>query len=122
MALLARIRSVAVLATIAGLAGAAPAPAAPAAPLAAPAARANTISVSVFCLSIGHGRAECQAGVSGARGTVTYNWNPTPYAGSGDYVLIYCTAYRNKKVTLTVTDSYGGWGYGETTFYCGDAD
>ena len=112
MALFSRIRSLAVLAATVGLAGAAPAPSKP----------AKAISIDyLYCLSIGHGRGECQAQVSGATGTVTYSWTPTPFAGSGDYVLIYCTAYRNKTVYLTVTDSNGGSDSAQTTFYCGDA-
>lgn len=110
------ISSLVMLAATVGLTGAAPAP--------APAEKApgTTIYISsLYCLSIGHGRGECHAQVGGARGTVTYTWSPTPYAGSGDFVLIYCTAYRNKTVTLTVTDSYGGSDTAQTTFYCGDA-
>jgi hypothetical protein len=111
MAFFSRIRSVAALAAIVALSGAAP----------APAPRDNAISIdSLYCLSIGHGRGECQATVSGASGTVTYTYNPTPFAGSGDFVLVYCTAYRNKKVTLTVTDGSSS-DYAETTFYCGNA-
>ena len=109
------LSSLAVLAASLGLAGAAPAPA-------PQAASGSTIYIaSLYCISIGHGRGECHAEVGGATGTVTYTWNPTPYAGRGDFVLIYCTAYKNKTVSLTVTDSNGGSDYAQTTFYCGDA-
>lgn len=105
------ISSLVVLAAAVGLTGAGPAP---------QKAPAKAIYVSLSCISIGHGRGECQADVGGATGPVTYTWNPTPYAGSGDFVLIYCTAYRNKTVTLTVTDGSSS-SSAQTTFYCGDA-
>jgi hypothetical protein len=108
------IPSLAVLTAAFGLAGAGPAPAPQKAP-------AKAISIgTLYCISIGHGRGECHAEVSGATGPVTYTWNPTPYAGSGDYVLIYCTAYRNKTVTLTVSDGSSS-STAQTTFYCGNA-
>lgn len=122
MAFFSRIRSLAVLAATAGLVGAAPAPAPSSATAPTPGARDNAIYISeLYCISIGHGRGECHSAVSGATGTVTYAWNPKPYAGSGDFVLIYCNAGTDTKVTLTVTDSAGGSDYAETWFYCGDA-
>ena len=107
------ISSLVVLAATVGLTGAGPAP--------APQKAAKSIYVaSLYCISIGHGRGECHAEVGGTRAPVTYTWNPTPYAGSGDFVLIYCTAYRNKTVTLTVSDGSSS-STAQTTFYCGDA-
>ncbi|MBV9792275.1 MAG: hypothetical protein JOZ51_29085 [Chloroflexi bacterium] len=89
---------------------------------ATPPAHAATLRIdNLYCLSLGHGRAECQASASGGTGSYTYTWNPTPYAGSGGYVLIYCTAYRNKTVNLTVRDSSGATVSSSTVFYCGDA-
>lgn len=75
----------------------------------------------MYCLSTGHGRAECQSSVSGGTGSYTYTWNPRPYAGPQGHVLIYCTAYSYKTVTLTVTDSSGATSTVQNTFYCGDA-
>ncbi len=107
------IRSLVLIAVAAaGVTGAAPAP--------QPAPAALQIDY-MYCLSLGHGRMECQASVSGASGTVSYDWTPNPYAGSGDHVLIYCNAYQYKTVSLTVTDTGGGYDSTSGQFYCGDA-
>jgi hypothetical protein len=118
MARFAPLRTLAVFAaSVAGLAAFAPAPAA------APAGDASTLSVSLYCISLGHGRFECQYSVSGGTGVYTYSWNPAPTFGGngGGTAIVPCTAYRNKTVTLTVTDSNGESGTASGTFYCGDA-
>src|SRR5688500_18184174 len=80
---------------------------------AAPAPSARTLSIdNLYCISLGHGRLECQYSISGGSGTVTTSWSPTPtWGGSaeGEFAIVPCTAYRNKTVTLTVTDTGGGY-------------
>lgn len=82
------------------------------------------ISVGIYCVSQGHQRLECQAAVSGGTGSYTYQWTPGPLpVGNGqDHVLVRCgPPYTNVTVSLTVTDSNGATGSGETGAFCGDA-
>jgi len=91
---------------------------------AAPAPRANAVSIDYwFCYSIGHGRLECDYTISGGTAPYSYAWNPTPTTGGGDggFAIISCVAYRNKTVSMTVTDALGSSDSAGGTYYCGDA-
>jgi hypothetical protein len=84
----------------------------------------TAVTVSLYCISAGHQRLDCQAYPSGGSGTyVYYHWTPTPVGGySGPYVLIPCArAYANQTASVTVTDSNGATGSATKTTYCGDA-
>lgn len=82
------------------------------------------VAVGIYCISLGHQRLECHADVSGGSGVyTTWQWVPTPTAGSTDFVIVRCAqAYHNQTVSLTVTDSLGAQGSDQTTHYCGDAE
>ncbi len=82
------------------------------------------VAVGIYCISLGHQRLECHADVSGGSGVyTTWQWTPTPLAGSTDFVIVRCAhAYANQAVSLTVTDSLGAQGSDQTVAYCGDAD
>lgn len=92
---------------------------------AAPAPRAKALSIdSLYCISLGHGRLECQYSISGGSGTVTTSWTPTPLFGGGatqQIAVIPCNPYQNRTVTLTVTDTGGGYDQASTVGYCGNA-
>ncbi len=81
------------------------------------------VAVGIYCISLGHQRLECHADVSGGTGSyTTWQWTPTPMAGSTDFVIVRCAqAYHNQTVSLTVTDSLGAQGSDQTTAFCGDA-
>jgi hypothetical protein len=85
----------------------------------------TALSVSLYCVSAGHQRLDCQAYAAGGSGTyVYYHWTPTPVAGyqGGPYVLIPCArAYANQTASVTVTDSNGATAGATKTTYCGDA-
>jgi hypothetical protein len=84
----------------------------------------TTLTVSLYCVSAGHQRLDCQAYPSGGSGTyVYYHWTPTPVSGySGAYVLIPCArAYANQTASVTVTDSNGATASASRTAFCGDA-
>jgi hypothetical protein len=118
MARFASIRPLAVLAAaVGGLAAAAPAPAPQ------PAAEGKALNVSLYCISLGHGRFECQYDVTGGNGVYTYSWNPTPTIGGngGGTAIVRCNAYQYRTVSLTVSDSNGQTGSASGSFYCGDA-
>jgi len=90
---------------------------------ATPPAHASTLSVSLYCIPLGWGQAECHAVVSGGTGTYTsYVWTPTPHGGNGgDSAIIYCRPYTYNEILLTVTDSSGATGSGKGFTECGDA-
>jgi hypothetical protein len=96
----------------------------PAVPVERGAAR-TTLSVSLYCISAGHKRLDCQAYPSGGSGTyVYYHWTPTPVGGyqGAPYALIPCArAYANQTASVTVTDSNGATASTSATAYCGDA-
>lgn len=109
-----RARSLVLLAAAAGgMLGATP----------APGAADMAISIDyLYCISLGHGRLECQYEVSGASGTVTYTWSPQPTfgGGSGGFAIVPCNPYQYRTVTLTVSDgSSSDMASGQ--FWCGDA-
>jgi len=83
----------------------------------------TTVSVGLYCISLGHQRLECHADASGGTGSYTYQWSPTPIIGSGDFVIVRCAqAYHNQSVIVTVTDSNGSSDTASTIAFCGDAD
>lgn len=102
-------------AAVLGLTGAAPAP--------RPAADAATFTVMLYCLPIGQARFHCTTTVSGGTSPYTYSFSPTPIWGGGSWseAIVPCTAYRNRTVTVTVTDANGATAYDSGVFYCGDA-
>lgn len=111
-----RTRALAVLGVaVLGLTGAAPAP--------RPVAAESTLSVMLYCLPIGQGRFHCTTTVSGGTGPYTYAFSPTPIWGGGTWseAIVPCLAYRNRTVSVTVTDAYGATAFDSGTFYCGDA-
>ena len=115
MALFLRTRAFATLgAAVLGLSAAAPAP--------RPVDDA-TLSVSLYCLSVGHGRFHCTTTVGGGTGPYTYTFSPTPIWGGGSIgeAIVPCTAYRSRTVTVTVTDALGSTTSDSGYFYCGDA-
>lgn len=119
MARFAPIRSLALLAAaLGGLTAAAPAPSPETANEATP------VTVWLYCISLGHGRFECQYDASGGTGVYTsYSWNPTPTVGGngGGLAIVRCNAYQYRTVSLTVTDSNGATGTASGSFYCGNA-
>ncbi|WP_325310734.1 hypothetical protein [Longimicrobium sp.] len=100
----------------AGLLGAAPAPGA---------AATTPLSIDYFyCISLGHGRMECQAQASGGTGSYTFSFTPSTFyvSQSGGYVDwgSYCNPYRVSSATVTVNDGTSSVTQ-STSFYCGDA-
>jgi hypothetical protein len=82
---------------------------------------------SLFCLSLGHSRFECQLTVSGGTPPYTNYWinldNTGPWQIIGsDWALGTCERpYQNARVAVWSADSAGVWSYTTTWFYCGDA-
>lgn len=110
---LSRIRTlVAAAAAVGGLTAAAP----------APAAQKHITIDQLYCISLGHGRLECQYSVSGAAGPVVYTWSPQPTVGGGDggFAIVPCNPYRYRTVTLSVTDGITS-DTQSGQFWCGDA-
>jgi len=114
----AKASALAVLAAAAAAGG-------PSAATAAPAPRASTLTIDyLYCISLGHGRLDCEYSISGGSGTVTTHWIPTPTFGggpTGSTAVIPCNPYQYRTVTLTVTDTNGGNAFASTQGYCGDA-
>jgi hypothetical protein len=85
----------------------------------------TSVTVGLYCLSIGHQRLECQYEITGGTGIYTNQWKPVPYAGgsgSSGTALVRCArAYSYQTVTLTATDSNGASGSASYTAFCGDA-
>ena len=87
-----------------------------------PGAPSTTLTVGLYCASLGHQRLECDADASGGTGSYTYQWTPTPVLGGQEYAIVRCwAAYRNQSVSVTVTDSGGATATASTTVFCGDA-
>lgn len=85
----------------------------------------TTLTVSLYCISAGNQRLDCQAYPSGGSGTyVYYHWTPTPVSGyqGYQYALIPCArAYANQTASVTVTDSNGATASDSQTAFCGEA-
>lgn len=86
------------------------------------AAPRRTLSVGIYCISLGHQRLECSADASGGSGSYTYQWTPTPIIGNQNAIIRCARAYSYQTVSVTVTDSSNGATAGDSgSFYCGDA-
>jgi len=90
-----------------------------------------TMTTSAYCLSLGDGRLECTASVSGGVPPYTYNWSPDPISPwtEDEYTVVPCsnpvynlrTETWTYKVSLTVTDSYGATNSLTRQWSCGEA-
>lgn len=95
---------------------------------AAPAATTDPLTVdSMYCLSLGYGRMECFAYVSGGTGTYFYNWYPAAtytdgYNDGWGYMTSTCKPYAFSTQNVTVTDSAGATASRSYSYwYCGEA-
>ena len=85
----------------------------------------TTLSVGMYCISLGHQRLECHFEVSGGTGSYTYQFTPPASRVAADVgiAIVPCArAYSYQTVYLNVTDSAGATGSASTTEWCGDAD
>jgi hypothetical protein len=81
---------------------------------------ATTLTVGLNCYGLGHRQTQCEADVSGAVGSITYQWSPTPAAGGQALAIINCpNSFSPVNVSVTVTDSANGAQASDSgTFYC----
>lgn len=83
----------------------------------------TTLTVGMYCISLGHARLECHVEVNGGTPPYSYTWTPPRTGGSNTIAIIPCArAYSNQTVYLTVTDSLGATASTSDTHYCGDAE
>ena len=89
----------------------------------------TSVSVGIFCISLGHQRVECHATASGGTAPYTFQWTPPQSTGGttgGEnqevIAIIRCArAYSLQTVYVTATDSTGATDTASTTCFCGDA-
>jgi hypothetical protein len=93
----------------------------------APSLATTVLTTQVDCYSLGHGRMQCEAQVSGGTGVyVSHTWTPTPFVdggGNGGQFLMtgFCSPYHYGSASFSVTDSGGASDTGYAGFFCGDA-
>ncbi|HWW76296.1 MAG TPA: hypothetical protein VNZ44_12925 [Pyrinomonadaceae bacterium] len=83
-----------------------------------------TLSVGMYCISLGHQRLECHFDVSGGTAPYTYQFTPPASRVAEDVgiAIVPCApVYTLETVTLVVTDSNGATGSASATAFCGDA-
>jgi hypothetical protein len=91
---------------------------------AAPAVTTNPLTVNgLYCLSLGGGRMECFASVSGGTGTYFYDWYPAATLDGDDgYMNGTCKPYAFNTQRVTVTDSAGATASRSySNDFCGEA-
>ena len=114
------IRALALVVAIAGLLGA---------PRKSGAVPPTSVSVGLYCISLGHQRLECHATASGGTAPYTFQWTPPSVIGGSTggeneevIAIIRCArAYSLQSVNVTATDSNGATDTASTTCFCGDA-
>lgn len=83
-----------------------------------------TLSVGMYCISLGHQRLECHFEVAGGTAPYTYQFTPqaTRVAADVGIAIVPCAPLDSlETVTLVVTDSSSATGSDTTTAWCGDA-
>jgi len=91
---------------------------------AAGATATNLLTVDgLYCLSLGGGRMECFASVSGGTGTYFYDWYPAATLDDDDgYMNGTCKPYALNTQQVTVTDSAGATASRSySNYFCGEA-